>query len=324
MKYIFILIFSFVTLVTYSQDFPVMLNLKSDVTVPDDFRDGVEEALTNLGYSLVDDKAQKEALKENAKARNSECYDDECLVDTGKMLAAKALIVVEVEVKSETAYKFKVRFIDFEKGTTTKTISKYYEESLKNYKELMKFGKELTFSLLKNTSMKKEVKPEKVIVKVVEKNNDKVNPDSKEKIDELKEEITKLNNKLNNKLINPRKENKASLSFSAGDSTITGLKYSYFLSYNFEFSAFLGISSGVGVNFHFFADSVSGSTFYIGIDTAIIAATFFDESPVVIYTHIGYQYQSQESFIFSINVGQITLYSESIPWAGIKIGYVFN
>lgn len=101
-----------------------------------------------MGYSLVDDKAQKEALKENAKARKSECYDDECLVDTGKMLAARALISVNVVKKSDKLYKFKARYIDFETGTTTKSKVKYYESKLNDYKALSRFGKDFTILLL--------------------------------------------------------------------------------------------------------------------------------------------------------------------------------
>ncbi len=148
MKYLMILMLSFLTVIIYSEDFPIMLNLKSDIKIPDDFRDGVEEALTQMNYSLVDEKAQKEALKENAKARNSECYDDECLVDTGKMLAARALISVTVDKKNDKLYKFKGKYIDFETGTTTKSKVMYYEAKLDDYKALSKFGKEFSKSLL--------------------------------------------------------------------------------------------------------------------------------------------------------------------------------
>jgi hypothetical protein len=148
MKFLAILFLSLFATIVYSEDFPVMLSIKSEIKVPNDFRDGVEEALTTMGYSLVDEKAQKEALAENAKARNSECYDDACLVDTGKMLAARALISVEVEKKGDKAYKFKGKFIDFETGTTTKTKVMYYEYELSNFKELSKFGKNFSAQLL--------------------------------------------------------------------------------------------------------------------------------------------------------------------------------
>ena len=129
-------------------DYPVMLKVQGKIKISDDFRDGVEEVLTSFNYSLVDEKAQAEALKNQSEQRESECYDDSCLVDTGKMLAAKALIVVRIDRKGKNSYKFKARFIDFEKGTTQKSVAKYYEFSLKNYKELMNFGKLLTKSLL--------------------------------------------------------------------------------------------------------------------------------------------------------------------------------
>jgi len=128
-------------------DYPIMLKVQSKVSIPDDFRDGIEEGLTIRGYSLVDEKAQQEALKSQKEQRESECYDDACLVDTGKMLAARALIIVEVKKKEEKSFKFKIRFVDFEKGTTTKTKVKYYKESLSNYESLSLFGKKVISDL---------------------------------------------------------------------------------------------------------------------------------------------------------------------------------
>jgi len=198
MKYILILTFVFLGFNIYSEDFPIMLNLKSDVKIPSDFRDGVEEALTTLGYSLVDDNAQKEALKENAKARNSECYDDECLVDTGKMLAARALISVKVDKKGDAAYKFKGKYIDFETGTTTKTKVMYYEAKLDDYKALSKFGKDFTNLLLGGKAeftTRKEIKKPKEVKKedykpIPEKKENKV---AKKKVEkESKKEILLL------------------------------------------------------------------------------------------------------------------------------------
>jgi len=135
-------------LVKAGKDYPIMLKIKSSEKISSDFRDGVEEVLTSLGYSLIDEKTQNTALKEQKEQLKSECYDDTCLVDTGKMLAAKGLIVVEVEKKDENSYKFKSRLVDFEKGTTVKSVSDYFEFSLKNYKEMMNFGRSLTKSLL--------------------------------------------------------------------------------------------------------------------------------------------------------------------------------
>jgi len=166
----------------YSSDFPIMLNVKSDVKIPSDFRDGVEESITVMGYSLVDEKAQQEALKENAKARKSECYDDECLVDTGKMLAARALISVEVEKKDDNLYKFKGRYIDFETGTTTKSKVMYYESKLDDYKALSKFGKEFSSLLLKD---KADIK--KVVAQKDNEKNDKVIDNTSNKNDEKAE-----------------------------------------------------------------------------------------------------------------------------------------
>ena len=145
-----IIILLLLTTTLLGKDYPIMLKIQSKVKIPTDFRDGVEEGLTIKGYSLVDEKAQQEALKNQSEQRNSECYDDSCLVDTGKMLAAKALIVVDVEKKEENSFKFKARFVDFEKGTTTKTKLLYYKSSLSNYEKLSIFGKELVGGLLIN------------------------------------------------------------------------------------------------------------------------------------------------------------------------------
>ena len=138
------------TIAKANKNYPIMLKIKGNIKIQNDFRDGVEEVLTSMGYSLVDEAVQEKVLKEQQEQQKTECYEDSCLVDTGKMLAAKALIVVTVEKRGDKSYKFRARFIDFEKGTTIKTIAKYFDFSLKNYKEMMKFGKILTKELFEN------------------------------------------------------------------------------------------------------------------------------------------------------------------------------
>ena len=55
-------------------------------------------------------KLQEETLKE--QSLNGDCLDDSCLIDTGKMLAAKNLIVVTVTLKNKNSYRFNARFIE--------------------------------------------------------------------------------------------------------------------------------------------------------------------------------------------------------------------
>ncbi len=155
MKYLFMLFFVVSTILA-AKDYPVMLQIKSDLNIPDDLRTGIEEGLTENNFSLISEEVQKEALKEQAHQRQKECYDESCLVDTGKMLAARGLVIVEIVKKNEKYYLFKAKYIDFESGTTQKTKSDYFEYDLNDFKELNKFGK----NLIINTMVKKENKEE--------------------------------------------------------------------------------------------------------------------------------------------------------------------
>lgn len=143
MRKSWVILLLLLTISLIGDSFPVMLQIQGKVSVPEDFRDGIEEHLTQQGYSLIDQNSQNQALKEQAEQRKKACYDDSCLLDTGKMLAARALIVAEVSLKGTNRYRFKARYIDFESGTTTKTKLLYYEASLGDYKQLSKFGKTL-------------------------------------------------------------------------------------------------------------------------------------------------------------------------------------
>ncbi len=147
MKYIiFILLFTVASVLT-AEEFPIMMQLKTDLKIPEDFRGGVESGLTENGYSLVSEEDQSQTLKEQATQRKKECYDESCLVDVGKMLAAKGLVMVEVAKKNDNLYLFKAKYIDFETGTTQKTVTEYFEYDLNNFKELNKFGKEIVYKM---------------------------------------------------------------------------------------------------------------------------------------------------------------------------------
>jgi len=319
-------------------DYPVMLEIQSKSKVSNDFRDGVEEILTSLNYSLVDKRAQEEALKNQSEQRNSECYDDSCLVDTGKMLAAKSLIIVEVEKKGKESYKFKARFVDFERGTTTRTVSKYYEFSLTNYKEMMKFGKNLTKALLVNYKVVKQedIKKEKVLKKKKPKKleNSKIIKEKENKENKkLKEEIRKLRDVIENKKINPRRKYRFGVAANLGLPAILGGVLNYRLTPSIDISLYIGVFSGFGVDYHLFGNSKSSHTIYFGGDLTI----FYDSETTIFYPHLGYQYFTQNGFSFSASIGLSFLRTEYydseindtyttsdvIGAGGIKLGYSF-
>jgi len=148
MKILFILLLFSFTLLGIEKGDPVMLQIVSkNIKVPSDFKDGVEEMLTFNKNSLIDEKQQEETLKIQAKQRKTDCYDNECLVDVGKMLAARGLIVVEVG-KSGSSYKFKAKIIDFETGSIQRTKVLYYKGKLNDGENLNNFGKKLISELL--------------------------------------------------------------------------------------------------------------------------------------------------------------------------------
>ncbi len=186
MKYfIFALLFAITAILT-AEEYPIMMQIKTDLKIPEDFRGGVEDGLTENGYSLVSEEVQKEALKEQSEQRKKECYDESCLVDTGKMLAAKGLVMVEVTKKSDKMYFFKAKYIDFETADTKKTKSEYFKYNLDNYEELNKFGK----TLIQNMFGKNETK--EVMKEVIIKDNSK---EKAVKDDEIEIKTTKKEEK---------------------------------------------------------------------------------------------------------------------------------
>ncbi len=136
-----------------------MLKITSDFKVSkttfDIFRSGAEMSLTKSNYVLLDEKAQEEALK--AQSSQDGCLDDSCLIDTGRMLAAKILFVVSIK-KAGKFYLFNAKVINLETSTTEKSFSVLYEHSLDSVKKLFAFSKELTKSTLTiKPTKKKEV-----------------------------------------------------------------------------------------------------------------------------------------------------------------------
>ncbi len=109
-------------------------------------RMGVSEVLTKESYALIDEASQEEALKEQSEQREKDCFDEMCLVDTGKMLAAKEIFLVEI-VKMGDKYVFALKNIDIETGTTKKTKSFVFKGNINDGEELLEFSKTMTIEL---------------------------------------------------------------------------------------------------------------------------------------------------------------------------------
>jgi hypothetical protein len=128
-----------------------MLKVKSNfdltASIVEVFRSGAEDSLTAKGYLLISKQQQEEALKEQAKQQKSDCYDDACLVDTGKMMAAQMIFIIDIN-KTENNYLFKIRLLDLETGSVKRTVTKLYKEELSDLDKLLKFSKELTNEVL--------------------------------------------------------------------------------------------------------------------------------------------------------------------------------
>ena len=97
----------------FAEKQPVMLKVKTKITLPADFRDGVEEALTSNNKSLINEDIQKEALESQGIDGEDGCLDDSCLIDTGKMLAAKIIIIIDVDqIDDKIKSSFNIVFIE--------------------------------------------------------------------------------------------------------------------------------------------------------------------------------------------------------------------
>ncbi len=157
-----------------------MLQIQSNEIIPRDFRDGFEQGLTKIGYSFVNEEDQIQTLKEQTEQRKKECYDENCLVDVGKMLAAKGIIIVEVTKKETNVYSFKSKYIDFETGITRNSYVVLYKHSINDYEKLIGFAKEMVLNMFEKTNESKtqdfELNKNPVITKEVntENKNEKI------------------------------------------------------------------------------------------------------------------------------------------------------
>ncbi len=154
MKYfIFVLLFFITMIITAGEvENTVMLfihgkNIKlTDVQLMN-IRGGVEEIVTKNGFLLVEEETQNEVLKEQATQRKKQCYDDTCVVDVGKMLAAKKLLKTEV-MKGNNSYIFNGGFTDLEKGVKERTKKEIFKGNLNDEEALSKFINMLSKKLI--------------------------------------------------------------------------------------------------------------------------------------------------------------------------------
>ncbi len=195
MKVIFIFLLLLVSINLFSQNNEaktIMLKMVTKGFTIDEnaeaiFRSGVEEILTENKYSLISEEIQNETLKEQAEQRKKECLDESCLVDTGKMLAARMLFIIEV-IKSDETHLFKIKYIDLQTSELLKTKSLIFEDNLNDVKKLFEFSKKLTSEVLDKSINENQLSEFKERVKEVKLLNEGEEPVLK------KPEIKKSNN----------------------------------------------------------------------------------------------------------------------------------
>ncbi len=162
MKFYISIFLIFTSMLIYGKDdLPIMLkisskNFKISQNIQSLIRSNIESLLTRKGYSLIDIKIQQEALKEQSKKIKDECIDDACLIDTGKMLAAKELFLVEI-VQIKNIYTFKIKNIDLETGRLQNTNSTLYDGKLDNIKKLNNFTINININIINQIKKRKEI-----------------------------------------------------------------------------------------------------------------------------------------------------------------------
>ena len=108
-------------------------------------RSGVEVSLIKRDYTLLDKSVQDEAINTQVK---DECLDDSCLIDTGKMLAATHLIILNInKQKNHHGYLFNIKSISLETSETIRSRSETYDRALTDITFLLSFSKRLANSL---------------------------------------------------------------------------------------------------------------------------------------------------------------------------------
>lgn len=127
-------------------------------SVKEAIRAATEEQITNRGYSIIDQNAQSQVLTEQASQRKQACYDDSCLVDTGKMLAAQNLFLVDIKTLSTNNYLFKIRLVSIESGETLRSTSAMYAGNLEDFRKLLIFSKKFVKKMFQKQRRRKKSK----------------------------------------------------------------------------------------------------------------------------------------------------------------------
>lgn len=323
MKYFFIFLFLIESsYITAQENIPVMFQIKTEVEIPEDFKDGIDETLISLNYSVIDSIKQEETIKEQSDKTKKKCNDEKCFVVTGKLLAAKGLIIIEISEKSTQNHKFKLKFIDVETGITKVNISKYYKNDLKEFELLKQFGKDLTnemHKILNNES--------------ISENNDNSNETDKENNNKqtLKENSEDSENIKGNQSI--------SIEF-AGAGIGISLMYSHKFFDYFAFNVGIGYpvfpyfscSLLLGNNIHSF-ELLAGVANSL-VDLNEYEYNYYDDfdeyekkSTIMPHAGVGYRYSSQDGgFFFRVTAyifGNIMGLDQIFPYGGTTLGYAF-
>lgn len=109
-------------------------------------RSAAEDLLTKKGFTIIDLATQEAVLQEQNSQEG--CLDDGCFLDTGKMLAAKYLIVIHVSKLKEKEYFFKIKNVQLDNSAVLGTSTALYKGMLNETGKLLSFGKKQFSSLL--------------------------------------------------------------------------------------------------------------------------------------------------------------------------------
>lgn len=113
-------------------------------------RGNIEEIATKNQVTLVDEVVQTEVLKEQAKQRKTECYEESCVVDVGKMIAANKIL--KIEITKGNTYIFNGSFIDIEKGLKENSKQDIYSGDINDDMKLAEFSKKFAKKVMNDES----------------------------------------------------------------------------------------------------------------------------------------------------------------------------
>lgn len=145
MKLLLTILALLLTLTVFSaENNAVMLFIHAKNFKPSDstiaiIRGNIEEIATKNQVTLVDEVVQTEVLKEQAKQRKTECYEESCVVDVGKMIAANKIL--KIEITKGNTYIFNGSFIDIEKGLKENSKQDIYSGDINDDIKLAEFSK---------------------------------------------------------------------------------------------------------------------------------------------------------------------------------------